>query len=284
MVKYYSVNGKTVSVKNAKVQINDLGLLRGYGIFDFLKIEKGVPLFIEDHLKRFQRSAKYMGLKIKFSAAEIKKMVLQLIKKNKFQEGGVKIVLTGGYSENGYLPASKTNFFILLNQFTPPSKEQYSKGVKLMLHEHIRELPEVKTTNYIVPIRLAKKLKLVRALDVLYYNNGHISESSRSNFFIVKKDNTILTSDIGVLKGITRKRVMKLAKKHYKLKEGKITIKDLKNAKEAFMTSTTKGALSIITIDNIIIGNGKPGEVTGHINELLTLQNKKYIHNFGNKK
>ena len=282
MVKYYSVNGKTVSVKNAKVQINDLGLLRGYGIFDFLKVEKGIPLFIEDHLKRFQRSAKYMGLKIKFNPTEIKEMIIGLIKKNKFQEGGMKIVLTGGYSENGYLPSSKTNLFILLNTFTPPSKEQYAKGVKLMLHEHIRELPEVKTTNYIVPIRLAKKLKLVKALDVLYYKNGYISESSRSNFFIVKKNNTILTSDIGVLKGITRKRVIRIAKKHYKLKEGRITIKDLKSAKEAFMTSTTKGTLPVVTIDNIIIGNGKPGTVTGHINELLTLQNKKYIRDFEN--
>ena len=283
MVKYYSVNGKTVSIKNAKVQINDLGLLRGYGIFDFLKVEKGVPLFIEDHLKRFQRSAKYMGLKIKFKQEEIKKLVVTLIKENKFKEGGMKIVLTGGYSENGYLPSSKTNLFILLSTFSPPSKEEYGKGVKLMLHEHIRELPEVKTTNYIVPIRLAKKLKLVKALDVLYYKNGYISESSRSNFFIVKKDNTILTSDIGVLKGITRKRVTKLAKKNYKIKEGKITIKDLKDAREAFLTSTTKGALSVVTIDNIIIGNGKPGEVTAHINELLSLQNKKYIHNFSRK-
>ena len=284
MVKYYSVNGKTVAVKNATIQINDLGLLRGYSIFDFLKVEESVPLFIEDHLKRFQRSAKYMGLNIGYGQGELKKMVLALIKKNKFKNGGMKILLTGGYSENGYLPSSKTNLFILLNTFTPPSDEQYKKGVKLMLHEHMRELPEVKTTNYIVPIRLAKKLKMVRALDVLYYGGGYISESSRSNFFIVKKDGSILTSDVDVLKGITRKRVLKIAKKHYKLKEGKITISDLKSAKEVFMTSTTKGALPVVTIDNIIIGNGKAGNVTGHINELLSLQNKKYIHTFKNKK
>jgi len=284
MVKYYSVNGKIVSVKNAKVQINDLGLLRGFGVFDFLKIEKGVPLFIEDHLKRFQKSAKYMGLKIRFKQEELKKLIFELIEKNKFQKGGMKLVLTGGYSENGYLPSSKTNLFILLNTFTPPTKEQYQKGVKLMLHDHVRELPEVKTTNYIVPIRLANKLKLVRALDVLYYKNGYISESSRSNFFIVKKNNTILTSDVGVLKGITRKRVMKLVKKHYKLKEGRMTVRDLKSAKEAFMTSTTKGVLPVVTIDNIIIGNGKPGIVTGHLNELLSLQNKKYINRFSKKK
>jgi len=284
MVKYYSVNGKTVAVEKATVQINDLGLLRGYGIFDFLKVENGVPLFIEDHLKRFRRSAKYMGLKLRYKLEELEQMVLELIKKNKFKNGGMKIVLTGGYSENGYLPSPKANLFILLNTFTPPTELQYKKGVKLMLHEYIRELPEVKTTNYVVPIRLAKKLKLKKALDVLYIKNGYVSESSRSNFFIVKKDGTILTSDIGVLKGITRKRVMKLAKKHYKLEEGKITIRDLKDAKEAFMTSTTKGALPVVTIDNIIIGKGKIGNVTGHINELLNIENKKYFRNFNNNK
>ena len=284
MVKYYSVNGKVVLAKNAKVQINDLGLLRGYGIFDFLKVQNGVPIFIEDHLKRFRRSAKYMGLKIGYKSEELQQMVLELIKKNKFKNGGMKIVLTGGYSENGYLPSVKTNLFILLNTFTPPTNLQYKKGVKLMLHDYVRELPEVKTTNYIVPIRLAKKLKMTKSLDVLYIKDGYVSESSRSNFFIVKKNGTILTPDTGVLKGITRNRVIKIAKKHYKLKEGRITVRDLKQAKEAFLTSTTKGALPVVTIDNITIGNGKTGNVTEHINELLNIENRKYFQYFNKKK
>lgn len=72
MPNYSCVNGKIVLAKNAKLQVTDLGLLRGYGIFDFLKVEKGVPLFIEAHMVRFQNSAKEMGLNLGYSVEELK--------------------------------------------------------------------------------------------------------------------------------------------------------------------------------------------------------------------
>ncbi|MFK7775186.1 MAG: aminotransferase class IV [Saprospiraceae bacterium] len=280
MPNYFCVNGKIVLAKNAKLQVTDLGLLRGYGIFDFLKVENGIPLFIEDHMVRFQNSAKEMGLKLGYSVEELKKFVMKLISKNEFKRGGMKIILTGGYSEDGYLPAKESNMIILLTHFKVPSKKTYAKGVKLMLHEHFRHSAFVKTTNYIEPIRLVNDLKKANAVDVLYHWDGKISESSRSNFFIVKKDKTIITSTSHVLKGITRKRVMNLAKEHYKVIEKDITFRDLKNATEAFLSSTTKGTLPIVQVDGIKIGNGKPGKISLHLNELLKKQTKIYKNNF----
>lgn len=280
MSNYFCVNGKTVLAKNAKLQVTDLGLLRGYGIFDFLKVENGIPLFIEDYMARFQNSAKGMGLKLGYSVEELKAFVVKLIAKNKFKNGGMKIILTGGYSEDGYLPAKESNMIILLTHFKSPTKKVLAKGVKLMLHEHFRHAAIVKTTNYIEPIRLANDLKKADAMDVLYHWDGKISESSRSNFFIVKKDKTIVTSTSHVLKGITRQRVIKLAKEHYKVVEKDITFRDLKNATEAFLSSTTKGTLPVVQIDGMKIGNGKPGKVSPHLNELLKKQAKKYKNNF----
>lgn len=280
MPNYFCVNGKIVLAKNAKLQVTDLGLVRGYGIFDFLKVENGIPLFIEDHMARFQNSAKEMGLELGYSVEELKKMVMKLISKNEFKKGGMKIILTGGYSADGYLPAKESNMIILLTHFKAPSKKVFTNGVKLMLHEHFRHTAIVKTTNYIEPIRLAKNLKNAGAMDVLYHWDGKISESSRSNFFIVKKDKTIVTPTTHVLKGITRKRVMTLAKEHYKVIEKDITIRDLKNATEAFLSSTTKGTLPVVQIDDIKIGNGKPGQVSPHLNELLKKQAKNYKKSF----
>lgn len=280
MINYYCVNGKIVKAENAKLKVTDLGLIRGYGIFDFLKVEKGIPLFIEPHMKRFQNSAKEMNLELSYSVKELRKIVMKLIAKNNFKKGGMKIILTGGYSSDGYLPSKETNMVILLSTFKTPSKKVYQEGLKLILHKHFREISTVKTTNYIVPIRLAKSIKAAKANDVLYHWNGKVSESSRSNFFIVKKDNTIVTSTNFVLNGITRKRTLALAKEHYKVIEKDITLRELKNAKEAFITSTTKGALSIVKIDDFKIGNGKRGKVTRHINDLLQKQAKDYIKNF----
>ena len=280
MPNYFCVNGKIVLAKNAKLQVTDLGLIRGYGIFDFLKVENGIPLFIEDHLIRFQNSAISMGLNMSYTVEELKFLVMKLIAKNEFKKGGMKIILTGGYSDNGYLPAKESNMVILLTDLKPPAKRNYSKGIKLMLHEHFRHTAVVKTTNYIEPIRLAGELKKAKAVDVLYYWDGKISESARSNFFIVKKDNTIVTPINHVLKGITRNRIMSLASEHYEVIEKDITFLDLKNATEAFLSSTTKGALPVVQIDDIKIGNGKPGKASLLINELLKKQGKKYKSNF----
>jgi len=269
MINFYCVNGKIVSAKKAVLQVTDLGLLRGYGIFDFLKVEKGVPLFIEEHMERFQNSAKEMNLNLKYSSEELKKMVMKLIAKNDFKRGGMKVILTGGYSSNGYVPSKETNLVILLSKFKSPSKKTYEEGVKLMLHRHFRQTAMVKTTNYIEPIRIIQKMKDAKAYDVLYHWNGKISESSRSNFFIVKKDNTIVTPVTHVLKGITRKRVLDLARQNYKVIEKDITMKELKNAKEAFVSSTTKGTLQ-----------GKSGKVSAQLNDLLKKQTKNYIKNF----
>jgi len=280
MSKFYCVNGKIVAAEKAVLQVTDLGLVRGYGIFDFLKVEKGVPLFIEPHMERFKNSAKEMNLNLKFSVEELKKMVKKLIKKNDFKRGGMKIILTGGYSDNGYTPSKDTNLIILLNKFKTPSRKNYEEGIKLMLHRHFRHTAIVKTTNYIEPIRVLDEMKKNKATDVLYHWNGKISESSRSNFFIVKKDNTIVTSVSHVLKGITRSRVLELARQHYKVIEKDITMRELKNAKEAFLSSTTKGTLPVVLIDDIKVGNGKPGKVSQHLNNLLKEEAKNYIKNF----
>jgi len=192
----------------------------------------------------------------------------------------MKIILTGGYSEDGYLPSKNPNLVILLSTFKTPTKKVYQEGIKLILHKHFRDISTVKTTNYIVPIRLAKAIKAASAKDVLYHWNGKVSESSRSNFFIVKNNDTIVTSTNFVLHGITRKRTLSLAKTHYKIIEKDITLRELKNAKEAFVTSTTKGALSVVKIDDFKIGNGKRGKVTAHIHELLQKEAKEYMKTF----
>ena len=276
MAKYYSVNGKIILAKNAKVQVTDLGLIRGYGIFDFLKIEKGVPLFIEMHLERFEQSAKEMHLDLNYSIADLKKLVLKLIAKNDLKRAGLKIILTGGYSEDGYTPSKNTNLIMSLNPFKAPSKKAYQNGVKLFPHEFFREMAMVKTTNYLTPILLLKKTKEAGAVDILYHWDGKISESSRANFFIIKKDKTIVTSTSNVLKGVTRKRILELAKKHYKVLEKDITFRDLKNASEAFLSSTTKGALPVTQVGDLKIGNGKPGKISTHLNDLLKKEATTY--------
>ncbi|PIQ21491.1 MAG: hypothetical protein COW65_08740 [Cytophagales bacterium CG18_big_fil_WC_8_21_14_2_50_42_9] len=130
--------------------------------------------------------------------------------------------------------------------------------------------------NYVTGIRLQQQIKEQGADDVLYHQNGVVTEFPRSNFFIVTPDNRVLTPPEDILKGITRKNVLELAGKKYQAEEGIVTLADIAQAKEAFTTSTTKRILPIVQVDGQLIGNGKPGVITlALLQDLIDLENQQ---------
>jgi branched-subunit amino acid aminotransferase/4-amino-4-deoxychorismate lyase len=80
-----------------------------------------------------------------------------------------------------------------------------------------------------------------------------------------------------VLKGISRKQILNFAPKYYKVEERVLKVEELKNAKEAFITSSTKGAHPIVQIDDIVIGDGKVGPVSKDILEKFNEWKVSYI-------
>ena len=269
---YTYLHNEIVPAEKAFLNVRDLSIQRGYGVFDFFKIKDGHPFFLNDYLERFYNSAKIMHLTVPHSPEELESIIYQLIQKNNIEESGIKIILTGGYSEDGYQPA-EPNLILTQHPLTLPAKEQIEKGVKIIAHDYVRDLPAAKTINYSMGIWLINQVKIQQAYDVLYYQNNIVSEFPRCNFFIVKKDNTVVTPVDRVLHGITRKNILKLAAHHYKAEEGIITLDDIREAKEAFLTSTTKRIVPIVQINNTLINDGKPGAVSlSLLEDLITLE------------
>lgn len=269
---YTYLHNEIVPAEKAFLHVRDLSIQRGYGVFDFFKIKDGHPFFLNDYLERFYNSAKIMHLTVPHSHEELESIIYQLIQKNNIEESGIKIILTGGYSEDGYQPA-EPNLILTQHPLTLPAKEQIEKGVKIIAHDYVRDLPAAKTINYSMGIWLINQVKIQQAYDVLYYQNNIVSEFPRCNFFIVKKDNTVVTPVDRVLHGITRKNILKLAAHHYKAEEGIITLDDIREAKEAFLTSTTKRIVPIVQINNTLINDGKPGAVSlSLLEDLITLE------------
>lgn len=269
---YTYLQNKIVPAEKAFLHVRDLSIQRGYGVFDFFKIKDGHPFFLNDYLERFYNSAKIMHLTVPHSPEELESIIYQLIQKNNIEESGIKIILTGGYSEDGYQPA-EPNLILTQHPLTLPAKEQIEKGVKIIAHDYVRDLPAAKTINYSMGIWLINQVKIQQAYDVLYCQNNIVSEFPRCNFFIVKKDNTVVTPVDRVLRGITRKNILKLAAHRYKAEEGIITLDDIHEAKEAFLTSTTKRIVPIVQINNTLINDGKPGAVSlSLLEDLITLE------------
>jgi branched-chain amino acid aminotransferase len=236
-----------------------------------------VPLFVDDYLARFYGSATMMDLPVPLKEEELKAVINQLILKNNLGLSGVKMILTGGYSANGY-DLADPNLVIIQQPFSLPDQSSLDKGIKIITQEYVREIPAAKTINYTMGIRLIKRIKEQEAEDVLYFKNGAVTEFPRCNFFIVRQDNTVVTPSENVLRGITRKNVLQLAGKKYKTEEGAITLDDIARAKEAFMTSTTKRILPIVQVDDHRIGSGWPGEVSlDLLQDLIKLEKGQVI-------
>jgi len=267
-VQYAYVNQQLVPQDQAFLHVSDLAIQRGYGVFEFCKLHQQVPLFLEEYLDRFYQSAALLELVVPLEREALKVAIQTLAKRNRLEVSGMKMILTGGYSINGYAPATP-NLILLQQPLTLPGEEQVKKGIRVMSHAYMRELPLAKTINYMTGIRLLKEMRKRGAEDVLYHQQGVVTELPRCNFFIVRQDNTVVTPSENILRGITRKNVLQLAARKYPVVEGAVTLEDIAQAKEAFLTSTTKRILPIVQLDDMVIGEGRPGPITLELSEDL---------------
>ncbi|NUO03025.1 MAG: aminotransferase class IV [Saprospiraceae bacterium] len=275
-VKYCYVNGELSLVATATIGINDLALLRGYGVFDFLAVRQGAPLFLDDYLARFERSAGVLGLQLPFSSGAIREMVWSLVRINGLDQAGIRLVLTGGYSEDGYAPAVP-NLVILEHDLPPRNEQLWNQGIKMISYAHQRELPEAKSINYLTGIRLLDLLKKEGATEALFHDNGWVRESARANFFIVSEQGRLVTPEKKILHGITRQRILQSAGHFIEVEVREVALEEVFAAREAFITSTTKGNLPVVQVDDHLIGDGKPGPVSRAISTLLENQIAAHI-------
>lgn len=273
------VNENFVQGEKASLQLSDLAIQRGYAVFDFFRTKNYKPLFLGDYLDRFFTSGELLRLKSPKSKEDIKDIIRELIRQNDLPEAGVKLMLTGGYSPDGYSPV-EPNFIVTQHEIQLTTPEKFAAGIKVITCPHQRELPTVKSTNYLMGVWLQEKLREEKAADVLYHNNGIVTEFPRSNVFVVTSSGRVVTPAKNVLAGITRKKVLELSKGTFDCVEDTITTDDLKMAKEIFATSTTKRVLPVVQVDDKIVGDGKPGPMTTKIAESFLNLEDKYIQEF----
>ncbi len=235
----------------------DIALIRGYAIFDFFRTVNYQGLFLEEYLNRFIQSAQKAHLPLEYDKNALSEIIANLIEKNDHAKGGIRMLLTGGISPNHFLPA-KGNLYIFCEPLQLPSEQKYAEGVKLLTVDYVRPIPTIKTTNYTLPCHLSVDWKAEGAEDVLYHHQGIVSESSRSNVFMVK-EGKISTPKSNILLGITRRHTLEIAGN---VEVRDITLKEIKAADEVFITSTTKRILPITQVDDDFIADGKVGSLT----------------------
>jgi len=267
---YCYLNGKIVTSNKLFVSGDDIGLLRGYAVYDGITTHNKKPFYLSAHLNRFRKSSLRLGLKIPLTDTIITKIIETLVKKNKFDRTNLRLILSGGKTIDGIeYRASRPTFFIIAEKWNPLPKHLYEKGGKLITENHLRFMPEAKTTHYITAVRLQSKRKKAKAVEILFVSNGEVLECSTSNIFMFI-DDILVTPKNNILLGITRKAVLDIAKKHFKIKERDISMLELMKADEIFITSSFKDIIPIVKIDKKTVGGGMVGINTRRVMKLFS--------------
>ncbi len=266
------LNGKLVPEREAKVSVFDHGLLYGDGVFEGIRAYNGRVFMLEEHVDRLFQSAKAINLEIPLSRAGMVRAVVKTCLANRTFDGYIRLVVTRGVGTLGLNPyGCKTPQVIVIAaniQLYP--KKLYEKGLNIVtvgtMRNQIEALnPRIKSLNYLNNI--LAKIEAINAgcMEAIMLNpHGAVAEATGDNVFLVR-GKKLITPPVhaGILEGITRNVVMKLAAEQgLEVREDTVSRYDLYNADEVFLTGTAAEVIAVVEIDARKIGAAKPGPVT----------------------
>ncbi len=262
------INGEFTTSEKATVNVEDRGLLFGDGVYDFVRSYYGKIFQIDEHLERLANSASSIEIELPYSMNEIKSIVNQLIAKSGIKSiVGVYIQLTRGAAPrvHNFPKEIKPNFFIIARPLEKePSFIKY-KGIKTTLVPDERwGRCDIKSLNLLPNVIAKEKAHRQDALETIFFRDYGITEASSSSVFAVFNQQ-IYTAPLGpwILPGITRGTVLNLAKeKGYTINLEFINKDKIFEAEEVFITNSRYDVLPVTQMNDKIISNGKPGEIT----------------------
>lgn len=250
----------------------DTALLRGYGVYEYLRTYGEAPFRLEEHLDRLERSCALMQLEIPCSRDLMRETILKYSLKG--SESSIKIFVGGGEAADDLVPDGEAMMFVSITPLVPFDRVYYEKGIKLLTYVHERPFPLCKSSNYVAAILASRLAKKEGALEPLFISpQGKVLETARSNVFFVKGDE-VFTPKEGVLKGITRQVILEV----YPVIEREIDLHETWD--EAFITSSNKEVMPVVQIDHRVLGKGEVGKITKKISTFFseTTTHKKRPH------
>lgn len=269
------VNGRYLPHREAAVHIEDRGYQFSDGIYEYIAFYNRTLLDGDLHMERLERSLKELSIPLPMSIGGMNIVIRELLARNVRMHGGLYIQVTRGVARRDHPFPKSTRPALVMTVCAPkfPKPHEIKDGVKVMTHPDLRwarrDIKSVALLANVLAKQEASKNGMREAW--LVEENGEISEGAVSNAYIVTKKGELVTHPANqhILNGITRDMVLRLARKAgIKVVERPFTMADVRQASEAFITSTSANVLPVAKVDAILIGNGKPGEVTRKLQAL----------------
>lgn len=261
------VNHELVSDKEAVISIMDHGYLYGLGLFETFRTYAGQPFLLESHLERLQQGCEQMGMLWDCNEATIRQQIDVLLQTNKLDDGYFRLNVSAGPQPIGLPEESYTDvtqaLFIKPVPQAPLSKKLWTVQTK-------RNTPEgsyrLKSHHYLNNV-LAKRETPVGYEGIMLTKEGYVAEGVVSNVFFVH-DQQLYTPalSLGILNGITRQWVIKVAKRlHIKVEEGAYDLNFAQEADEVFITNSIQELVPVEWWDERTFSKLTPQALTSQL-------------------
>jgi branched-chain amino acid aminotransferase len=257
---------------DAYISVFDHGFLFGDSVYEVVFTHHNKPAFFENHFKRLLNSASGLSLTIPYDQDWFAQQVDKTLQAAGNKESYVRIVVTRGVGEIDIDPSTcqTPSVVIYVTDIKEYPPENYTDGINIALVSIKRNPkealnPGMKTGNYLNNVLAKMEANRLGAKDALMLSpSGYLTECTTSNIFFVQGERIMTPSlDCGILSGITREKVIKLAQQNgLAVEEGQWPAEALEKADELFLTGTLKKIMPVTQLDSRTIGDGKPGPVT----------------------
>lgn len=267
------IDGKFVPTPDAKITVFDHGLLYGDGVFEGIRAYNKRVFKLERHVERLYQSAKAIDLTIPHTQEEMVRLILETCRRNRVVDGYIRPIVTRGPGDLGLDPrkctAGPSVIVIAQPKIALYPAGKYEKGLRLVTSSYRRVPPQslspsIKSLNYLNQIMARIEANQYGADEALMLDTqGHVSEASADNFFIVVNHGVIAPPTQTNLPGVTRESVFEIAETlGIEAKEKPFTLYDVWAANEAFITGTAAEIGPVVEVDGRTIGDARPGKVT----------------------
>ena len=247
-MKYYLINGQKTKSDEAKISVDDYGLMRGYGIFETIKFKNRKAHSLNHHMDRLFKSISFIKIN---SKKIIRKNIIsdinKVIKINDLENGLIKIIITKGLVNSKDQGELNPNIYITINKLYPMPQEP----VKIAFYNEskypiLRFNPAIKSINYLGNMMAVEDANKEGAFEVIFYNNDNaITECAMRNIFFIIGNKLITPAlELGVLPGTTRKIISRLSGNiGLEYCEEEVLLDNVGSMDEAFICSSVVGIL-----------------------------------------
>lgn len=213
------------------------------------------------HLSRLYQPAQEQAIQPDISVQNLRDSLRQLAEQSSPTESRIRVILTASSARND----SPGTVYAILEPFQPLSAETYLNGVHVVSLALDRDTPRLKSTSFIEQSQSARQLVHGSIFEVLLIRNGHISEGMTSNFFYVE-NGKLGTARKNILLGVTRRTVLRVGRGiGLEIIYRPLQRKQVSALDEAFLTSSSRGVVPIVQVDETKVGEGVPGSVTNRV-------------------